>query len=131
MRSLASCLSKALPPASADRQGLDGQRLPLVGTQELSGTGRRSAYASRIDHLTGAVSGGYNCLATLKVGTVFDDSAADALTSGPGLDWFFQSADDQLTNYDGSTDDRHRSRGCQDRPALGRQLPPGHHWQPS
>lgn len=59
-------------------------------------------YASRIDHLTGAVSGGYNGKAILNVGTVFDDSAADALTGGPALDWFFQSVDDQLTNYDGS-----------------------------
>jgi hypothetical protein len=61
-------------------------------------------YASRIAHLTGATPGGANGLVTLNSGTVYDDSAADTLTGGPGLDWFFQSAGDQLTNYDSATE---------------------------
>ena len=59
-------------------------------------------YASRIDHLTGTTPGGANGLVTLNAGTVYDDNVADTLTGGPGLDWYFQSAGDQLTNYDSS-----------------------------
>jgi Ca2+-binding RTX toxin-like protein len=47
------------------------------------------SYQSRINHLTGASSGGLNGTNWLKPGqTVFDDSSKDTLIGGPGQDWF-------------------------------------------
>jgi Ca2+-binding RTX toxin-like protein len=63
--------------------------------------GRADAdYATRVAHLMGTAQGGNYGSLTLTSSTVFDDGAADALTGGAGLDWFFQSAGDQLSDRD-------------------------------
>jgi Ca2+-binding RTX toxin-like protein len=49
-------------------------------------------YQSRIDHLTGAVSGGLNGPYLLSSATVHDDAAVDHLDGGSGQDWFFARA---------------------------------------
>ncbi len=61
-------------------------------------------YATRVAHLLGTLQGGNNGTLTLNSGTVFDDSAADSLTGGAGLDWFFQSAGDQLIDFDSAAE---------------------------
>jgi Ca2+-binding RTX toxin-like protein len=67
--------------------------------------GRADAdYATRVAHLMGTLPGGNNGTLTLTSGSVFDDSAADTLTGGAGLDWFFQSAGDQLRDFDLATE---------------------------
>ena len=45
-------------------------------------------YQTRIDHLTGTMSGGLNGGFLVKSSTVVADSAADTLTGGLGTDWF-------------------------------------------
>ena len=63
------------------------------------------AYSGRIDHLTGAVSGGNNGSFLLTTGgspTVTDDAAIDTMTGGStALDWFFSHTG---TNADIVTD---------------------------
>jgi hypothetical protein len=49
-------------------------------------------YQARIDHLTGAASGGLNGSALLNDGAVFDDAAVDRLYGAGGQDWFFYDA---------------------------------------
>lgn len=50
---------------------------------------RDVGYRFRIDHLTGAVSGGRNGSNLLKPGqTVFNDADKDTITGGSGKDWF-------------------------------------------
>src|SRR5262249_32759197 len=67
--------------------------------------GRTDAdYATRVAHLMGTLQGGNNGTLTLNSGTVSDDSAADSLTGGAGLDWFFQSAGDQLVDFDSAAE---------------------------
>jgi Ca2+-binding RTX toxin-like protein len=57
--------------------------------------------SQRIAHLKNG--GGFNGTNLLNASTVLDDSAADTLTGGQGLNWFFQSAGDWITNL-GSLD---------------------------
>ena len=61
-------------------------------------------YATRIAHLTGTTPGGNNGTLTLTSASVFDDGAADSLTGGAGLDWFFQSAGDQLLDFNSAAE---------------------------
>lgn len=49
-------------------------------------------YQQRIDHLTGATSGGLNGSVVLKSTTVKDDATADQLSGLDGLDWFWALA---------------------------------------
>jgi Ca2+-binding RTX toxin-like protein len=56
-----------------------------------------ASYATRINHLTGALAGGRNGSFRINNTTVSDDAgAADTLFGGPGLDWFVVSAGDQV-----------------------------------
>jgi hypothetical protein len=58
-----------------------------------------TGYTKRIDHLTGAVAGGKNGSVLLNSTRVFDDAgAADMLTGGAMLDWFFQDQNDNVTD---------------------------------
>jgi Ca2+-binding RTX toxin-like protein/secreted trypsin-like serine protease len=55
------------------------------------------AYRDRIDHLLGAVAGGRNGGVLLTAATVSDDAgAADRLTGGGSLDWFFRDLNDRI-----------------------------------
>jgi Ca2+-binding RTX toxin-like protein len=47
------------------------------------------SYTNRIDHLTGATSGGYNGSYFLTTATVHNDGAVDYLYGGSGSDWYF------------------------------------------
>jgi uncharacterized delta-60 repeat protein len=47
------------------------------------------AYIDRINHLTGATTGGYNGSDYLNTATVHDDAAVDYLYGGNGGDWYF------------------------------------------
>jgi len=55
---------------------------------DLAGTADQQ-YKLRTDRLRGTVTGGLNGSYQLKSTTVLDDGAADSLTGGLGLDWFF------------------------------------------
>lgn len=61
-------------------------------------------YATRVAHVLGTLLGGNNGTITLNSNTVYDDSAPDSLTGSAGLDWFFQSAGDQLLDLDSATE---------------------------
>jgi len=58
------------------------KRTDLTGTAE-------QQYKLRTDRLRSTVTGGLNGAYQLKSTTVLDDGAADSLTGGLGLDWFF------------------------------------------
>ncbi len=51
-------------------------------------------YATRVAHIFGSLSGGYNASFKLNASTVQDDGAADSLTGGTGTDWFITSSGD-------------------------------------
>ncbi|HEY2343935.1 MAG TPA: calcium-binding protein, partial [Chthoniobacteraceae bacterium] len=53
-----------------------------------------TAYATKIAHLLGTKFGGLNGSILLNPATVSDDGAANNLTGGAGLDWFFQGSAD-------------------------------------
>src|SRR5262249_33556023 len=54
-------------------------------------------YAVRISNIRGTTTGGLNGTFFFKSSTVFDDSVADTLTGGLGLDWFWANlAQDSL-----------------------------------
>jgi Ca2+-binding RTX toxin-like protein len=56
-----------------------------------------ASYATRINHLTGALTGGRNGSFRINSTTVSNDlGAVDALFGGLGLDWFVVSAGDQV-----------------------------------
>ncbi len=46
-------------------------------------------YATRVGHLNGSISGGWNGTYLLNSKTVLDDATSDVLNGGAGLDWFF------------------------------------------
>jgi Ca2+-binding RTX toxin-like protein len=57
-----------------------------------------AAYADRVERLrTGGDGGGRNGTVLLNAETVLDDGVKDALTGGPGLDWFFAGVLDKVT----------------------------------
>jgi len=49
-------------------------------------------YQQRIDHLRSGGPGAWNGSARLNSTTVADDGAADVLSGGGGLDWFWGNA---------------------------------------
>jgi hypothetical protein len=55
-------------------------------------------YVGRIDHLLGTTPGGLNGNTFLNSTAVRNDSAKDTMTGGQGLDWFFASENDVLTD---------------------------------
>jgi len=55
-------------------------------------------YATRVDHLMGALAGGLNSLYFLASATVDNEGAVDRLSGGAGKDWFFQSTGDSITD---------------------------------
>jgi Ca2+-binding RTX toxin-like protein len=61
--------------------------------------GRTDAdYWTRVGHLFGSLGGGANGSFLLNRSSVHGSTASDALFGGPGLDWFFFTAIDRLTN---------------------------------
>jgi Ca2+-binding RTX toxin-like protein len=57
-----------------------------------------AAHADRVERLrTGGDGGGRNGTVLLNAETVLDDGVKDALTGGPGLDWFFAGILDKVT----------------------------------
>jgi Ca2+-binding RTX toxin-like protein len=63
---------------------------------DLLGTAQQQ-YDQRILHLEGLLPGGLNTV-YLTLGTVLDDGAADDLTGGLGLDWFWTGAGDTIAD---------------------------------
>ena len=60
-----------------------------------------AGYATRIKQLMGTQSGGLNGKTVLTSTTVLDNGKATTLTGGAGLDWFWTSALDNITNPNG------------------------------
>lgn len=61
------------------------------------------AYALRIRHLKGEVTGGLNGgyrLRTTPLATVFTDGVANRLTGGDGLDWFWAIPGETVLDLD-------------------------------
>jgi Ca2+-binding RTX toxin-like protein len=59
----------------------------------------RASYAARVQHLLGAVPGGLNGVVLLDpAGLMDDESVADELTGGTGLDWYLRFAPDTVTD---------------------------------
>jgi len=58
-------------------------------------------YAQRVAHLTdgGGLNGGYRLYVGWLSRTVYDDGAANTLTGGDGLDWFFANSSDTWDWY--------------------------------
>jgi Ca2+-binding RTX toxin-like protein len=47
------------------------------------------SYSQRISHICGTATGGLNGKSLFNASTIRDDGAADRLTGGAGLDWFW------------------------------------------
>jgi hypothetical protein len=55
-------------------------------------------YSQRISNIRGTTSGGLNASYDLNSTTVHDDGAVDTLTGNAGLDWFFATSIDKITD---------------------------------
>jgi hypothetical protein len=65
-----------------------------------------ASYDDRIDHLRATLPGGLNGTTLLNAGTVLDNHAADVLTGGLGLDWFWAFAGDTVTDLNNGGTER-------------------------
>ncbi len=60
--------------------------------------GGTTVYATKIKHLLGTQTGGKNIPFLLTTSTVHSDGQGNTLTGGGGLDWFFKSSTDTVTD---------------------------------